>query len=82
MTRTTDAMFAGQAKMRKAAVIFLLVLVSLLVVGTFQIDILKTVYYQIDLALPGIHSLQETLFRLVPFEPQRVKKVSLFRECS
>ena len=69
--KKTDAMFAGQAKMRKAAVIFLLVLVSLLVVGTFQIDILKSVYYQIDLALPGIHPLQERLFQLVPFDPSR-----------
>ena len=49
--KATDALFAGQAKMRKAAVIFLLDLVALLIVGTFQIDLLKTVYYQIDLAL-------------------------------
>lgn len=69
--KKTDALFAGQAKMRKAAVIFLLVLVALLVVGTFQIDILKTIYYQIDLALPGINPLQERLFELVPFDPSR-----------
>ena len=39
--KATDAMFAGQAAMRRAAVIFLLVLVALLVAGTFQIDLLK-----------------------------------------
>jgi uncharacterized protein len=69
--KATDALFAGQATMRKAAVLVLLALVALLVVGTFQISILKTVYYQIDLALPGIHSLQETLYRLVPFDASR-----------
>jgi len=69
--KRTDALFAGQAKMSKTAVIFLLVLVALLVVGTFQIDILKHVYYQIDLSIPGIHPLQESLFQLVPFDPSR-----------
>ncbi len=69
--KRTDALFAGQAKMRKTAVIFLLVLVALLVVGTFQIDILKSVYYQIDLSIPGIHPLQEKLLKLVPFDPSR-----------
>ncbi len=69
--KRTDALFAGQAKMKKVAVIFLLVLVALLVVGTFQIDILKTVYYQLDLSIPGIHPLQEKLIDLVPFDPSR-----------
>ncbi len=69
--KKTDALFSGQAKMRKSAVIFLLVLVVLLVVGTFQIDILKTVYYQIELALPSIDPLQERLIQLVPFDPSR-----------
>ncbi len=69
--KATDALFAGQAKMRRAAVIVLLALVALLIVGTFQIDILKTVYYKIDLALPGIHTLQEALLRLVPFDASR-----------
>jgi hypothetical protein len=69
--KRTDALFAGQAKMRKTAVIFLLVLVALLVVGTFQIDILKSVYYQVDLSIPGIHPLQEKLLKLVPFDPSR-----------
>ncbi len=69
--KKTDLMFAGQASMRKAAVIFLLILVALLVVGTFQIEVLKTAYFELDLALPGVNQFQETLFRLIPFDPSR-----------
>ncbi|MFN2145327.1 MAG: permease [Anaerolineales bacterium] len=69
--KATDAMFAGQASMRKATVIFLLALVVLLVVGTFQIDILKATYFQVDLSAKWVNTLQETLFSLVPFDPAR-----------
>jgi len=69
--KATDLMFAGQASMRKSAVIFLLILVALLIVGTFQIEILKTAYFQLDLPLPGINRFQETLFRLIPFDPSK-----------
>ncbi len=69
--KKTDLLFAGQASMRKVAVIFLLLLVVLLVVGTFQIELLKTSYFQFDLALPGVNQFQETLFRLIPFDPSR-----------
>ena len=69
--KATDLMFAGQASMRKTAVVFLLVLVALLIVGTFQIEILKTAFFQIDLAFPGVNQFQETLFRLVPFDPTK-----------
>ena len=69
--KKTDAMFAGQASMRKATVVFLLVLVGLLIVGTFQIDLLKTTYLQLDLPLSGINQFQDILFRLVPFDPAK-----------
>ena len=69
--RATDLLFSGQASMRRAAVIFLLVLVLLLIAGTFQIEILKTAYIQLDLAWPGLNRFQETLFSLVPFDPAR-----------
>lgn len=69
--KATDLMFAGQASMRKAAVVFLLILVVLLIVGTFQIEILKTAYFQLDLPLPGINRFQETLLRLIPFDPSK-----------
>jgi len=67
----TDAMFGGQAAMRPAAIIFLLILVALLVVGTFQIDLLKHTYFQFDLPIHGAHRFQEILTRLVPFDPAK-----------
>lgn len=69
--RATDAMFAGQAAMRRAAVIFLLVLVALLVAGTFQFEFLKHTYTQINLPVGGFDRLQEGLYQLVPFDPAK-----------
>ena len=66
--KATDRMFAGQAKMRRTSTIFLLVLVVLLIAGTFQIGILKQTYFQIDLPLAGVNHFQEFLFKLVPFD--------------
>src|SRR5690606_8744753 len=40
--QATDAMFAGSVAMRPAALTFLLIMVALLVIGTFQIDLLKS----------------------------------------
>lgn len=67
--KATDAMFAGQASMRKTSAIFLLGLVILLVVGTFQIDFLKTTYIQVNLSVGWVNNLQEILYALVPFDP-------------
>ena len=69
--KATDAMFAGQASMRRAAVIFMLVLIALLVSGTFQIDLLKHTYAQIELPINGMDTFQAALYRLVPFDPAR-----------
>ena len=69
--RATDAMFAGQAAMRRAVVVFMLVLVALLVSGTFQINLLKHTYTQIELPINGMDAFQATLYRLVPFDPAR-----------
>ena len=66
--QATDAMFAGQVSMRRATAVFLLLLVALLVVGTFQIAPLKGTYFQVDLPLPGVDRFQEALFQLVPFD--------------
>ncbi|MFH2101754.1 MAG: MTH895/ArsE family thioredoxin-like protein [Chloroflexota bacterium] len=67
----TDAMFAGQAAIRRAAVIFLLILVFLLVAGTFQFDFLKHTYAQVNLPVNGMDTFQQWLYRLVPFDPAR-----------
>jgi uncharacterized membrane protein YraQ (UPF0718 family) len=69
--KKTDLMFAGQASMRRASVIFLLVLVALLVTGTFQIEILKTTHFQVDLPWAWVNNFQETLFKWIPFDATR-----------
>jgi uncharacterized membrane protein YraQ (UPF0718 family) len=69
--QASDELFAGQATMRRVAVVFLLGLVALLVAGTFQIDLLKHTYYQIELPIRGMDQYQSFLYRLVPFDPTR-----------
>ena len=69
--KATDAMFAGQASMRPTALAFLLLLVALLIIGTFQIDALKDVYYQFNLPISGTDKFQGFLHTLVPFDPSR-----------
>jgi uncharacterized membrane protein YraQ (UPF0718 family) len=69
--RAADAMFAGQAAMRRAAVIFLLVLVALLVAGTFQFEFLKHAYTQINLPIAGVDQFQNSLYQLAPFDPSK-----------
>ncbi|MFN2298645.1 MAG: permease [Anaerolineales bacterium] len=69
--KATDAMFAGQAGMRRAAVVFLIVLVVLLVAGTFQIGLLKHTYAQLDLPVRGVDRFQDFLYRLVPYDPAK-----------
>ncbi len=69
--QAADALFAGQKSMRRAAVLFLLALVFLLVAGTFQLDFLKHTYAQVTLPLGGVDAFQAWLYRLVPFDPAR-----------
>ena len=69
--QATDAMFAGQRSMRRATVVFLLLLVALLVIGTFQIDLLKQTYFSFELELGGIDRFQDWLYQLVPFDASR-----------
>ena len=69
--QAAEAMFAGQAVMRRAAVVFMLALVALLAAGTFQFDFLKQSYAEISLPVQGAESFQAALYRLVPFDPAR-----------
>lgn len=69
--QATDTMFAQHKNMRRPALVFLLVLVALLVVGTFQIDVLKNVYYSFNLPLGGVDKFQNFLHALVPFDASR-----------
>ena len=65
----TDNLFAGQGSMSRSALIFLLVLVFLLLAGTFQIDLLTESYFQLNLPLAGVDRFQDFLFQLIPFDP-------------
>ncbi|MBN1427304.1 MAG: permease [Anaerolineae bacterium] len=67
----TDALFAGQAAMRRAAVVFMLTLAALLVAGTFQFDFLKQTYVDFTLPIKGVDVFQEQLAQLVPFDPAK-----------
>jgi uncharacterized membrane protein YraQ (UPF0718 family) len=67
----SGALFAGQTSMGRNAVVVLLLLLALLIVGTFQIAWLKTPWVQLTLPLPGYQSLEDFLHRLVPFDASK-----------
>src|SRR5512143_4130534 len=72
--KESDAMFAGQGKMHRAALVFLLILVALLLAGTFKVGLLTNSYAQITLPLAGMDRLQEFLYRLVPYDSSNGQK--------
>lgn len=67
----TDAAFAGKGKVRRATVIFLLLLVALLLSGTLKIGLLTNGYLHFTLPLPGLDRFQGVLNQLVPFDPTK-----------
>ncbi len=69
--QATDLMFAGQAAMRRAALIFMLVLVFLLVSGTFQFEIFKHTFAEATVPVSGVQAFQDLLHQWVPFDPSR-----------
>lgn len=69
--KATDDMFAGQGKMKRAALVFLLILVALLLAGTFKIGLLTNSYGQITLPLAGMDRFQDFLYRLVPYDASK-----------
>ena len=68
--KATDEMFAGQRGkgMRRAALVFLLVLVALLLSGTLKLDFLTGSYAQATLPLPSVEKFQAWLDWLVPHD--------------
>ncbi len=69
--QATDSMFAGQSSMRRSTVVFLLLLVALLIVGTFQIELLKQTYFAVELPISSLDRFQDWLFQVVPFDASR-----------
>jgi len=66
--KITDATFAGRGSMRRATLVFLLVMVLMLLSGTLKIGLLTDTYGRLTLPIPGTDSFQETLYQLVPFD--------------
>ena len=69
--RATDTTFAGQGGVRRPAVLFLLLLVALLLGGTLKVPVLTNTYWQVSLPTAWPAQFQETLYRLVPFDPTK-----------
>jgi hypothetical protein len=57
--------------MHRAALIFLLLLVALLLAGTFKVGLLTNSYGQLTLPIQGVDRFQDFLYKLVPFDPAR-----------
>ncbi len=68
---TTNAMFAGEGKMHRAAMILLLVLVALLLSGTLKVGLLTSTYSQITVPIAGTDRFAAALQRLVPFDASK-----------
>ncbi len=69
--KATDAMFAAQGKMRRAALIFLLVLVALLLSGTLKVGLLTNTYAALTVPVSGMDRFQDFLFNLVPYDASK-----------
>jgi uncharacterized membrane protein YraQ (UPF0718 family) len=64
----TDAMFAAQGKMRRVALVFLLILVSLLLSGTLKVDVLTNTYATLTVPVDGVDWFQGFLYDLIPYD--------------
>ncbi len=66
--KATDAMFAAQGKMHRAALVFLLVLVSLLLSGTLKVGLLTNTYATFTIPVSGMDKFQDFLYNLIPYD--------------
>ncbi len=64
----TDNLFAAQGKMRRVALIFLLVLVSLLLSGTLKVGLLTNTYATLTVPISGMDKFQDSLYNLIPYD--------------
>ena len=64
----TDALFAGQGRLGRPALAFLLVLVGLLLSGTLRIGLLTDSFARMTLPIAGLDRFQTLLDSLVPFD--------------
>ncbi|HEX5807310.1 MAG TPA: permease [Anaerolineales bacterium] len=66
--KATDAMFAARGSMRRVALIFLLVLISLLLSGTLKVGLLTNTYTTITAPIAGMDRFQDVLYSLIPYD--------------
>jgi uncharacterized membrane protein YraQ (UPF0718 family) len=66
-----DDMFAARKSMRRAALVFLLVLVALLLSGTLKVGLLTDTYTSFTLPVSGMDRFQGFLDNLVPYDASR-----------
>lgn len=66
--KATDMMFAAQGKMRRVALIFLLVLVTLLLSGTLKVGLLTDTYATLTVPVSGMDEFQDFLYNLIPYD--------------
>ncbi len=65
---TGGAAFSAKASMKRASVVFLLLLLAGLIVGTLAVPLLRDTYAQITLPLGDASQWQAALDRLVPYD--------------
>jgi uncharacterized membrane protein YraQ (UPF0718 family) len=66
--KATDAIFAAQGKVRRTALVFLLVLVSLLLSGTLKIGLLTDTYATLTIPVSGMDKVQDFLYNIIPYD--------------
>ena len=69
--RQTDDPFSARGAVGRVAVVFLLVLVALLLLGTLKVGLLTNTYARVTLPIGGADRLQAALLRLVPYDATR-----------
>jgi uncharacterized membrane protein YraQ (UPF0718 family) len=63
-----ETMFAGKATLKRASLVFLIILVALLLSGTLKIGLLTNSYGKISLPISGLDRFQEFLTGIVPVD--------------
>jgi len=63
-----DNGFVSKGGLKRATVIFLVLMVALLIFGTLKVPLLLNSYGHFTLPVTGLDRFQQTLYRLVPFD--------------
>jgi uncharacterized protein len=66
--KATDSGFVGKEGLKRATVVFMLLMVGLLIAGTLKVPLLLNSYAHVALPIQGMDRFQDTLYRLVPFD--------------